>query len=96
MQIETYISDIQFNFDGSVKQYPYRAAHVLDCFMEMSRDSDELKGLLQDLEAKLAEAAGRNPTNHCVYEVTTSSGNHLFIMFHDSDVYFGLSLEEGW
>lgn len=93
-QIEVHTNGIEFDFDGGVKQYPYRTASARDRFMEMRRDSEEFRGMLDDLEIELAKAAGKSRDNHTVYEVTTSGGSHLYIMFHDFYVFFGLSVEE--
>lgn len=90
--VANFIVDIAFDLEGCVKQYPYRTALARDVFMEMTREGG-LKDLLDDIETQLAEAAGAICDNHTVYEVVTTRGNRLYIQFHDSDVYFGLSVD---
>ena len=49
--------------DGEVKQHTYRSARVSDVFLELPRSA------CHELEKRLAEASGRDPDNHVVYEV---------------------------
>ena len=93
-EINVYINDLELNIEGTVKQHLCRTASVRDRFMEMRRDDTKLEGLLNSLEIQLATAAGKSRDNHTIYEVTTAEGNHLYIMFKDMFVYFGLSIEE--
>lgn len=93
MSVDVYTKALEFNLRGEVKQYPYRTASARDRFMELRSDEGEFTELLKELHVKLAEAAGKRPDNHTVYEITSPQGNKIYVMFHDHLVYFGLSIE---
>lgn len=72
---------------GTVKQYPYRTAHVRDVTFDTPRDG------LHALEQMLALAAGVTVDNHTVYEITSPAGVVLYLWFSDLTVYFGHQVE---
>jgi hypothetical protein len=97
-QIEAFTKKLplDFVFDRTVKQYPYRTASARNRFLEMRRDSDDkdFNSMLDSMEYQLANAAGVAVDNHVVYRVATEEGMPLYVMFHDFFVYVGLSVEE--
>jgi hypothetical protein len=74
---------------GEVRYFPYRTASPTDRFLSLPRD------LTEELEERLSRAVGTAPDNHTVYEITTSAGTKVYIMFHDFKTVFGHSVEVG-
>ncbi len=73
---------------GKVTQFfPYRTASPRDRFLSLPRDTTN------ELEERLAAAAGNRLDNHTVYEITTKAGTKVYIMFHDFVTVFGHSVE---
>ena len=73
---------------GEVRQFPYRTAFVVNEIAILPRE------LLQDLEYQLARQARVGVNNHTVYEVDQGKAHPIYLMFTDSSVRIGYTIQE--